>query len=63
MPTYHIKRMESRTVEHHKKLLEETTRDSVKLLGGTPTMPDIMITAAKRETWATGGKLWLERTS
>ena len=63
MPTYHIEMMEGRTVEQKKKLVEEITRVSVEVLGGTPEMVDILITDVKRENWATGGKLWLERTS
>ena len=59
MPTYHIEMMEGRTVE----LVEEITRVSVEILGGSPESVDILITDVKRENWATGGKLWLERTS
>jgi 4-oxalocrotonate tautomerase len=63
MPTYHIEMMEGRTVEQKKKLVEEITRVSVEILGGSPESVDILITDIKRENWATGGKLWLERTS
>lgn len=52
-----------RTVEQKKKLVEEITRVSVEILGGSPESVDILITDVKRENWATGGKLWLERTS
>ena len=38
MPTYHIEMMEGRTVEQKKKLVEEITRVSVEVLGGTPEM-------------------------
>nr|WP_309826508.1 4-oxalocrotonate tautomerase [Paracidovorax wautersii] len=61
MPTYHIEMMEGRTIEQKKKLVEEITRVSVEVLGGTPEMVDILITDVKRENWATGGKLWSER--
>ena len=61
MPTYHIEMMEGRTVEQKRKLVEEITRVSVEVLGGTPEMVDILITDVKRENWATGGKLWLDR--
>jgi len=54
---------EGRTVEQKKKLVEEITRVSVEILGGSPESVDILITDVKRENWATGGKLWLERTS
>ena len=63
MPTYHIEMMEGRTVEQKKKLVEDITRVSVEILGGSPESVDILITAVKRENRATGGKLWLERTS
>jgi 4-oxalocrotonate tautomerase len=54
--------IEGRTVEQKKKLVEEITRVSVEVLGGTPEMVDILITDVKRENWATGGKLWTERS-
>ena len=59
MPTYHIEMMEGRTIEQKKKLVEEITRVSVEVLGGSPESVDILITDIKRENWATGGKLWL----
>ncbi|WP_342721878.1 4-oxalocrotonate tautomerase [Acidovorax sp. FHTAMBA] len=62
MPTYHIEMIEGRTVEQKKKLVEEITRVSVEVLGGTPEMVDILITDVKRENWATGGRLWSERS-
>src|SRR6218665_1693030 len=61
MPPYHIEMMEGRTVEQKKKLVEEITRVSVQVLGGSPEAVDILITDIKRENWATGGKLWSER--
>ena len=62
MPTYHIEMLEGRTIEQKKKLVEEITRVSVEVLGGSPESVDILITDVKRENWATGGKLWLERS-
>ena len=62
MPTYRVEMIEGRTVEQKKKLVEEITRESVEVLGGTPEMVDILITDVKRENWATGGKLWTERS-
>ena len=61
MPTYHIEMMEGRTVEQKRKLAEEITRVSVEVLGGSPESVDILIKEVKRENWATGGKLWLDR--
>ena len=60
MPTYHVEMMEGRTVEQKKKLLAESTRVSVEVLGGVPESVDIIITDIQRENWATGGKLWSE---
>ena len=62
MPTNRVEMIEGRTVEQKKKLVEEITRVSVEVLGGTPEMVDILITDVKRENWATGGKLWTERS-
>ena len=62
MPTYRVEMIEGRTVEQKKKLVEEITRVSVEVLGGTPEMVDILITDVQRENWATGGKLWTERS-
>ena len=63
MPTYHVEMMEGRTIEQKKKLVEEITRVSVEVLGGSPESVDILITDIKRENWATGGKLWSEPRS
>lgn len=60
MPTYHIEMLEGRTLEQKKKLVEEITRVSVEVLGGSPSQVDILITDVKRENWATGGVLWTE---
>ena len=60
MPTYHVEMMENRTLEQKRKLIEEITRVSVEVLGGSPESVDIIITDIKRHDWATGGKLWLD---
>ena len=60
MPTYHIEMLEGRTLAQKKKLVEEITRVSVEVLGGSPESVDILIVDVKRENWATGGKLWTE---
>ena len=62
MPTYHVEMLEGRTLEQKRKLVEEITRVSVEVLGGSPESVDVLITDVKRENWATGGKLWLERS-
>ncbi|MBC7704257.1 MAG: 4-oxalocrotonate tautomerase [Rhodoferax sp.] len=63
MPTYHIEMLEGRTVAQKKKLVEEITRVTVEVLGGSADTIDILITDVKRENWATGGKLWSEPRS
>lgn len=60
MPSYHVEMLEGRTVEQKKKLVQEITRITVEVLGGTPDMVDIVITDVKRENWASGGILWNE---
>ena len=62
MPTFHIEMFEGRTPEQKKRLVEEITRVTVEVLGGSPTSVDIIITEVKRENWATAGKLWSEST-
>jgi 4-oxalocrotonate tautomerase len=60
MPTYHIEMLEGRTIEQKKKLVEEITRVTVEVLGGSASAVDILIVDVKRENWATGGVLWSE---
>ena len=60
MPTYHIEMLEGRTIEQKKKLVEEITRVTVEVLGGSASSVDILIIDVKRENWATGGVLWTE---
>ena len=63
MPTYHIEMLEGRTIEQKRKLVQEITRVTVEVLGGSPDSVDILITDVKRENWATGSKLWTEPRS
>ena len=62
MPTYHIELFEGRSVEEKRKLVEAVTRVTTEVLGSSPESVDILITDVKRENWATGGKLWSERS-
>jgi 4-oxalocrotonate tautomerase len=55
--------IEGRTIEQKRKLVQEITRITVEVLGGSPDSVDILITDVKRENWATGGKLWTEPRS
>mgnify|MGYP000961909143 CR=1 FL=1 len=43
MPTYHVEMLEGRTLAQKKKLVEEITRVSVEVLGGSPESVDILI--------------------
>ena len=63
MPTYHVEMLEGRTLEQKKKLVEEITRVSVEVLGGSADAVHVIVTEVKRENWATGGKLWSEPRS
>ena len=60
MPTYQIEMIEGRTLEQKKKLVQEITRISVEVLGGSPGSVDVIITDIKADNWATGGILWSE---
>lgn len=60
MPTYHVEMLEGRTLEQKKKLVEEITRVSVAVLGGSPESVDVIIIDIARHNWATGGRLWTE---
>lgn len=60
MPIYHIEMLEGRTAAQKKKLVEEITRVSVDVLGGSAESVHVLITDVARENWATGGKLWSE---
>ena len=55
--------MECCTCDQKKKLVQEITRITVEVLGGSPESVDILITDVKRENWATGGTLWSEPRS
>ena len=60
MPTCHIEMPECRTPLQKKQRVEEITRVTLALLGGAPDAVDIVITDVKRESGATGGRLWSE---
>ena len=60
MPTCHVEMFEGRTLEQKKKFVEAITGVSVEVRGGEATSVDVLIADVKRETWATGGKLWSE---
>lgn len=61
MPTFRVELFEGRTVEQKRKFVEEVTRVTCETLGCTPGSVDIIISDVKRENWATGGELWLDK--
>ena len=63
MPPYHIEMIEGRTIDQKRRLVQEITRITVEVLGGSPESVDILITDVKRENWATGGQLWTQPRS
>jgi len=52
MPTYHVEMLEGRTLAQREKLVEEITRVSVEVLGGSPASVDVLIVDVKAENWA-----------
>jgi 4-oxalocrotonate tautomerase len=52
--------LEGRTIEQKKRLVQEITRVTVEVLGGSAASVDVLITDVKPENWATGGVLWSE---
>jgi 4-oxalocrotonate tautomerase len=62
MPTFNIQMFEGRTVEQKRKLVAEVTRVTCETLGCSADSVDIVITDVRKENWATGGKLWSEKT-
>jgi len=63
MPTIRVELMEGRTPEQKKNLVEALTQAVVETLGGKAESVDVLLFDIKRSDWATGGKLWSERTS
>ena len=61
MPTFNIQMFEGRTVEQKRKLVEAVTRVTCETLGCGADAVDIVITDVKKENWATGGTLWVDR--
>ena len=61
MPDVHISWLAGRTVEQKRKFVEEVTRVTCETLGCAAGAVDIIITDVKRENWATGGELWVDK--
>ena len=62
MPAIHVELFEGRTVEQKRALAQALTDAVVKTLGGSPEAVDIVFRDVARHDWATGGRLWSDRT-
>ncbi len=62
MPTIRVELLEGRTPEQKKNLVTALTQAVVETLGSKPEAVDILLFDIKRSDWATGGKLWSERS-
>ena len=62
MPTLRVELFEGRSAEQKRALAKELTEACVRVLGSSADSVDVIFQDVKRENWATGGKLWSERT-
>jgi 4-oxalocrotonate tautomerase len=62
MPTFNVQMFEGRTVEQKRAFVDAVTRVTCERLGCGPESVDIIITDIRRDNWATGGKLWSEKS-
>jgi 4-oxalocrotonate tautomerase len=56
MPFIHVSLLEGRTPEKKKELGEALTRETVRVLGCSPEVVDIVFEDVKRSDWMTAGK-------
>lgn len=63
MPTLHVELFEGRTVEQKAALARALTDACVAVLGGSADSVDVIFRDVARHDWATGGRLWSERTA
>lgn len=56
MPFIHITLFEGRTSEKKAELAEALTRETVRVLGCSPEVVDIVFEDVKRSDWMTAGK-------
>lgn len=62
MPTIRVELMEGRTVEQKRALAEALTQAVVDTLGAKAESVDVLLFDIKRHDWATGGRLWSDRS-
>lgn len=61
MPTIKVEMLEGRTLEQKRAYAQALTETTVRVLGGSAESVDVLFYDIKRENWATGGSLWLDR--
>jgi 4-oxalocrotonate tautomerase len=61
MPTIRVELMEGRTVDQKRALVNALTQAVVETLGAKAESVDILLFDIKRQDWATGGELWLDK--
>jgi len=62
MPTFNVQMFEGRTLQQKRTFVEAVTRVTCETLNCSPESVDIIITDIRRDNWATGGKLWSEKS-
>ena len=62
MPTIRVELFEGRTVEQKRELAAALTETTVRVLGGKPDGVDVVFIEIARHDWATGGKLWSDKS-
>ena len=62
MPTIRVELFEGRTVEQKRACAAALTEAVVRTLGGSPEGVDVVFVEVARHDWATGGKLWSDKT-
>jgi 4-oxalocrotonate tautomerase len=62
MPTIRVELFEGRTVEQKRACAAALTEAVVHTLGGSPDGVDVVFFEVARHDWATGGKLWSDKT-
>jgi 4-oxalocrotonate tautomerase len=62
MPTLRVELFEGRTEQQKRDLAHELTEACVRVLGGSADAVDVLFYDIARHDWASGGKLWSDRS-
>lgn len=62
MPTLRVELFEGRTEAQKAELAKALTESCVKVLGGSADAVEVLFFDMARHNWATGGKLWSEKS-